>query len=138
MTIVHEFRYYVGFDDVDAAQILYYPRYFHLCHVAFEDYFNQKGPVSYPSLIKERRFGFPAVHVDANFKAPIAYGETITIFVATKHIGTSSLATNYRFIGEGSEKFVATITTVYTDLTLKKAFAIPEELRSFLSGEMVT
>lgn len=40
----------IRFDDVDGAGIVYHPQFFHLCHAAFEDFFDTAAPVSYPQL----------------------------------------------------------------------------------------
>lgn len=135
---VHRFKYSISFDDVDAAGIVYYPRYFHLCHLAFEDFFNQKGPYNYPTLIKERLMGFPTVHIEADYKAPLKYGDVIVVELANASIKNSSMVSTYRFISDADPviKFIAHITTVYTDLVNKRAKAIPEDLRRILCGEM--
>lgn len=141
MTALHVFRYAIGFADVDAAQILYFPRYLHLCHLAFEDLFNQKGLVSYATLIKTNGFGFPAVQVEATFKRPIEYGDTVAIELNTEKIGNTSLTTSYSFFvgSDVDAKFIARITTVYTDLAARKAVTIPPDLRRFLDhGETGT
>ncbi|HEY7698614.1 MAG TPA: acyl-CoA thioesterase, partial [Vicinamibacteria bacterium] len=59
----------IRFDDVDGAGIVYYPQFFHLCHAAFEDFFDTAAPVSYPALVKDRRLGFPTVKIESEFKA---------------------------------------------------------------------
>ena len=60
----------IRFDDVDGAGIVYYPHFFHLCHNAFEDFFDDAASVSYPQLINEKRRGFPTVAIHSDFSAP--------------------------------------------------------------------
>jgi 4-hydroxybenzoyl-CoA thioesterase len=81
----------IRFDDVDGAGIVYYPQYFHLCHAAFEDYFDSTAHISYPEHISKKRLGFPTVAIHSNFTAPLVYGDTAIINIAIKKIGGSSL-----------------------------------------------
>jgi 4-hydroxybenzoyl-CoA thioesterase len=129
------YRYSIKFDDVDAAGLVYYPRFFHLCHVVFEDLFNQKGPISYPKLIKERRIGFPTVHVEATFSHPLRYGDDVEIELKLLEIKNSSVVTAYRFLmKDGLACFYAAITTVCMDLEQEKSLSLPSDLREFLEG----
>lgn len=125
--------YMVRFDDVDAAGIVYYPRYFHYCHLALEDLFDQRGLHSYHHLINERRLGFPTVHVDADFRSPLFYGDRVDIELTVKNIKNSSLLFAYSFVKNGDARacFHAHITTVCVDLIKKVATPVPEDLREF-------
>lgn len=133
---MYNFRYSISFDDVDAAGIVYYPRYFHFCHLALETMFNEKGPYKYPELIFKKRLGLPIVHVEANFQKPLFYGDIVTISVSIKHIGKSSLVTNYRFNKENDDEdyFSTDITTVCIDIDRKQSTTLPDDLRIFFDG----
>ena len=69
----------IRFDDVDGAGIVYYPQFFHLCHKAFEDYFDELAGMSYPQLIKDMRRGFPAVAIESTFVSPLTYGDVAIV-----------------------------------------------------------
>lgn len=127
------FRYVICFDDVDAAGIVYYPRYFHFCHLALESFFNEKAPLRYVDLIYNRRIGLPIVHVEADYKHPIIYGDEIDIEVMNKSIKTSSLITSYRFLKKDQVVFMADVTTVCIDLANNQSMPLPSDLREFLS-----
>lgn len=138
MRTTHRLHYAISFDDVDAAGIVYYPRYFHFCHLAFEDLFNRHWPMSYARLIREKHVGFPTVHIDADYRQPLYYGDSITIDFAIINIGTSSMKVKYSFYGSGNNiTFSATVTTVYSDLVAKKALALPLDLRCFLEEHAI-
>ena len=129
--------YKIRFDDVDGAGILYYPRYFHLCHQALEDSFDSNGaPLSYPELIHDRRLGVPTVAVESNFTAPLEYGDTVIVSMAVEKIGTSSLVLGFKINRESdnTECFTARITTVLTDLDKRRSTPFPDDLRSFFEG----
>jgi 4-hydroxybenzoyl-CoA thioesterase len=130
----------IRFDDVDGAGIVYYPQFFHLCHAAFEDFFDTAAPISYPALVKDRRLGFPTVRIESEFKAPLSYGDVAVVELAIRKIGRSSVVMRYdiRRKRDGALTFQADITTVLVDLDTLKPVAIDSELRGifekFLSG----
>ena len=122
----------IRFDDVDGAGIVYYPRFFHLCHAAFEDFFDAAAPISYPDLIAVRRRGFPTVKIDSDFKAPLSYGDTAIVDVKVEHVGTSSARFRYdiRRKSDGALAFTAAITTVFMDLDTKRSTPLPDAVRA--------
>ena len=122
------------FDDVDGAGIVYYPRVLHLCHAAFEDFFDACGPYSYPTLIRGKRLGFPTVHLDCDFKAPLAYGDTARVTLGVKQVGTSSMKLHYEIFRErdGVLCFIGDITTVLINLDTQASLPITDELRTLL------
>ena len=130
----------IRFDDVDGAGIVYYPQFFHLCHAAFEDFFDSAAPVSYPQLVGERRLGFPTVAIQSEFHAPLSYGDIAIVELSVSEIGNSSLKLGYdiRRKRDGALCFHGDITTVLVDLDTLKPVGIDSELRrileQFLSG----
>jgi len=126
----------IHFDDVDGAGIVYYPRFFHLCHAAFEDLFDTRGPASYPTLIVEQRRGFPTVHIESDFHAPLRYGDAARVHLVVDEIGRSSVKTRYTIerARDGVTSFTATVTTVLIDLDSGRPLPIEEPLRSFFEG----
>lgn len=129
-------NYKIRFEDVDGAGVLYYPRYFHLCHQALEDSFDGGAPMSYPELIHERRLGVPTVAVEGDFKVPLEYGDTVSVSMTVERVGTSSLVLGFRIHrkSDGATCFSARITTVLTDLETWKSTPFPAELRTFFEG----
>ena len=121
----------IRFDDVDGAGIVYYPQFFHLCHGAFEDFFDTAAPISYPTLVKERRLGFPTVAITSEFKAPLSYGDVAVVELTVRKIGRSSLLIAYdiRRKRDGELTFHAEITTVLVDLGTLKPVEIGADLR---------
>jgi 4-hydroxybenzoyl-CoA thioesterase len=121
----------IRFDDVDGAGIVYYPQFFHLCHGAFEDFFDTAAPISYPTLVKERRLGFPTVAITSEFKAPLSYGDVAVVALTVRKIGRSSLVIAYdiRRKRDGALTFHADVTTVLVDLDTLKPVEIDAELR---------
>lgn len=124
----------IRFDDVDGAGIVYYPQFFHLCHKAFEDFFDDIAPVSYPLLIKDMRRGFPAVAIESQFSSPLTYGDTAIVKLAIEKVGVSSAKFHYQ-IHRGHDAqlcFEAHITKVFMNLDTRKSEKLPDEIRSML------
>lgn len=111
-------RQTVRFGDVDPAGIVYYPRYLHFCHVAMEEFFAGALGVPYPKLVAEERLGFPAVHLEVDFRRPLRFGDEIEIETAIEKVGASSLTFRFSFYrsGEDEPASVARVVTVCLDL----------------------
>jgi len=121
----------VRFDDVDGAGIVYYPHFFHLCHKAFEDFFDDAASVSYPQLINEMRRGFPTVAINSEFTGPLRYGDIALVKLAIDKIGNSSAVFSYEIRRKKDSKlcFSAKITKVLMDLDTNEVLPIPDDMR---------
>ena len=122
----------IRFDDVDGAGIVYYPQFFHLCHKAFEDFFDDAASVSYPQLINDQRRGFPTVAIHSDFSAPLRYGDIALVKLEIEKIGRSSAIFAYEIRRKQDSKlcFSAKITKVFMDLENNVVLPIPEDIRS--------
>jgi 4-hydroxybenzoyl-CoA thioesterase len=87
----------VRFADIDHAGIVYYPRFFHYFHLAFEELWRARiGPQAYSEIIDRDCVGFPAVRAECDFKAPLKFGDTAEIEVSIPRLGTKSITFRYR------------------------------------------
>ena len=131
----------IRFDDVDGAGIVYYPQFFHLCHAAFEDFFDTAAPISYPEMIRQRRLGFPTVAIESSFTAPLEYGDTAVVELSVEEVGRTSVTFRYRIRRkrDGVSCFAARVTTVLIQLDTHQPVALPAEFREilerFLAGD---
>ena len=122
----------IRFDDVDGAGIVYYPQFFHLCHAAFEDFFDSAAPVSYPQLVRERRMGFPTVAIESSFSAPLVYGDVAVVELTVERMGRSSVTFGYviRRKRDGAVCFRARVTTVLVSVDTMRPVPLSDEHRS--------
>src|SRR5262249_28097750 len=82
----------VRFADVDHAGIVYYPRYFHYFHLAFEELWRARmGARAYSDLIDRRNIGFPAVRAECEFSAPLRFGDSAEIELTVAKLGGKSI-----------------------------------------------
>ncbi|MCB9593089.1 MAG: acyl-CoA thioesterase [Sandaracinaceae bacterium] len=84
----------VRFGDEDHARIVYYPRFFHFFHCAFEDFFDEQG-YPYRECLDGDGVGWPAVQAHADFERPVRFGEVITVRLTIPRIGTKSITFDY-------------------------------------------
>jgi len=126
----------IRFDDVDGAGIVYYPRFLHLCHATFEDFFDEVAPFSYPALIRDQRLGFPTVHIEADFKAPLAYGDVAVVTLAVTRVGNSSIGTRYEIRRKRDSVlcFTASIDAVLIRLDTGRPEPLTDELKAVFQG----
>lgn len=129
----------VRFADVDHAGIVYYPRFFHLFHLAFEELWRQRiGPRAYSELIDRDRVGFPAVRAECDFKGPLKFGDTAEIVVTVARLGAKSITFRYRVYraADERERTIAaegTVVCAVVDLAKFVAIAVPERVATLLA-----
>jgi len=128
------YRTPVRFADIDHAGIVYYPRFFHYFHLAFEELFRDRmGPRAYVELLDHHRTGFPAVRAEADYQAPLRFGDTAEIEVSVTRVGTSSIGFRYRVYraaepdhpGAAERRLCATGATVCAVVDLDRFRAVP-------------
>ncbi len=122
----------IRFGATDPAGILYYPEVFHLCHGVFEDFFTDRIGRTYADLLNHDRVGFPTVHVESDFFAPIRYGESLRVTMRVEKIGSSSLGLLFRGeLADSRAAFVARIVKTAASLDTFRSVSMPETLRGF-------
>jgi 4-hydroxybenzoyl-CoA thioesterase len=107
----------VRFGEIDHARVVYYPRFFHYFHQAFEEWFRQALGVPYPDLVNREHVGFPSVRIDSEFLKPLRYGDRVRVEIEVADIGKSSLTLRYTAVRlpDGETSARATIKTVAID-----------------------
>jgi 4-hydroxybenzoyl-CoA thioesterase len=128
----------VRFEDVDAAQIVFFARFFNYGHEAMEAFFGQLEG-GYARLIVERRIGMPAVHVECDFRAPLRFGDVARIEVTVPHVGHTSCSFRYAFRRALDGVEVASLLHVcaVSDLRELRAIPIPDDVRAVLERHLV-
>lgn len=132
----------VRFEEVDAAGIAFFGYFLNWCHEAMASFFDPI-PGGYAGLILDRRFGFPAVHVTSDWKAPVRYGDRMSIETSVARIGTTSVTFRYVFTrlasSRGSAAHVATIdhVCVATNLETMTKAPLPDDCRALLEQHRI-
>jgi len=126
----------VRFADIDPAGVVYYPRFLHYCHTAMEDFFERALALPYPKLTREHRIGFPAVHLDVDFRSPLRYGDEVAITVSIARLGKTSVDWRYDLARAGDGRLSAEIriVTACLDFDTFRARELPGWLRELLGA----
>jgi 4-hydroxybenzoyl-CoA thioesterase len=95
---VHRLAVRVGWGHCDPAGIVYFPRFFEMFHEAMETWFADHLGVSYREVIVGRKIGFPAVHTEADFTTPSAFGDRLVIEQRVERLGRRSITFAYRVL----------------------------------------
>ena len=121
MTFKTQLRYRFG--DIDDAGIAYYPKLLHYFHCAFEDWWADALGRPYPTLLHEDKLGLPTVKLEAEFFAPVRYGDDPWVHIGVLRIGDSSVEFGFWMTrGDDARPLCrARVTTATVDMrTLKK------------------
>jgi 4-hydroxybenzoyl-CoA thioesterase len=127
----------IRFEEVDAAQIVFFARYLHFAHEAMERFFaGLEG--GYPRLINERHVGFPAVDVRIRYHAPTRYGDALRIETTTARLGGRSAVLRYRMIRESDGVLACEVehTVVTSDLVAMRSVDMPSDVRATFADHL--
>ena len=128
----------VRFSDIDHAGIVYFPRFFHWFHLAFEELWRERlAPGGYAELMNRERIGFPAVHASCDFTAPLRFGDTAEVELSVPRLGAKSITWRYKVyrVDDTGRTLCAEgrVVSASVDLTRFVAVAVPERIVAVLA-----
>lgn len=118
----------VRFAQVDAAGIVFYPRYFEMVNDAVEDWFAAMD-LDFATMHRDRHMGVPTVKLEATFLVPSELGDRLTVSITPQEIGRSSCTLAVVFACAGRERLRVTVVLVCMDLGARRSMPWPDELR---------
>lgn len=133
MTFISKQR--IRFGDIDHAQVVYYPNFFHYMHCAFEDFFDHQN-MHYRTCLDQDRVGWPAVHTEADFKSPLVFGEDLEVHVNVIAITEKSATFTYLGYSRGKLSFSGKTVVACVDLNTFKAIVIAEKYRTLFEKHL--
>ena len=132
----------IKFEEVDAANIVFFARFATYAHEAMEHFFGGLEG-GYSRLILERRVGLPAVHVEIAFTTPARYGDLLRIETRVARVGNKSAVLWYRMHHAGNDpakqgRLVCELkhTVVTTDLRTLTSCEMPADVRALLTQHL--
>jgi 4-hydroxybenzoyl-CoA thioesterase len=130
---VFVFRRPVRFAEVDAAGIVFFPRYHEYCHDALEALFGEL-PGGYAALFRERDLGVPTVHVETDFKSPLRFGDVARFEITIERVGRTSLTFYHTIRREADGIIAATVrhVVVMTRISTLTPIPVPADVRALL------
>lgn len=126
----------VCFSDIDNAGIVYYPRFLHYFHLAMEEFFINELGIDYADVLHERNVSLPTVHLEADFRRRLKYGDRIDMEVRVLEVGRSSIRwgyKGYREVGGDGLVVEGNNVTVCVDTGTFEKIAVPDWLRQGLA-----
>lgn len=124
----------VRFAHVDAAGIVFYPRYFEIVSAAVEDFFAQGVGADFCSLHLERGIGVPMVRLEAEFVRPSRLGDVLDIAIEVARLGTSSVMLSFDIRCKDQQRLKVESVLVCTALQSGRAEPWPDDVRAKLSS----
>ncbi len=128
-------RVRVRFGDEDHAQIVYYPRFFHFFHCAFEDFFDEQG-YPYRACLDVDRVGWPAVHAESDFQRPVRFGEVLEIEVRVTRVGDKRATFEYVGRTNGEQACRGRIVVACISMDTYEARSIPDKYRALFERHL--
>jgi 4-hydroxybenzoyl-CoA thioesterase len=125
-------RYRYRFGDIDDAGIAYYPKLLHYFHCCFEDWFGDALGIPYARIMHEQKLGLPAVRLEAEFFAPIRYGDEPVVNLGVLRIGNSSVELGFWMnLADGTRPCCrARVITASVDMDTMQKMPLPAEWRT--------
>ena len=121
------------FAEVDAAGLVFFPRYHEYCHDALEAFFGEL-PGGYAALFRQRDLGVPTVHLETDFKSPLRYGDVARFEMAIERVGRTSLTFYHTIRREADGVVAATVrqVVVMTTISTLTPILVPDDVRELL------
>jgi 4-hydroxybenzoyl-CoA thioesterase len=117
----------VRFAHVDAAGIVFYPRFFEMLNAAVEDWFAELGR-DFRALHLEDRIGTPTVRLETEFAAPAMLGDMLEISLTPLKVGSSSCTYRFVFESGGTLRLKGEAVLVCMDLDAQRSRPWPEAI----------
>lgn len=126
----------VRFQDVDAASIVFFPRIIEYMSDAYVGFLTSRG-MHLPRSIEASDYRVPLVHAEADYFAPMRFGDPIVVEVVAVDVGRTSFRVGYRVRhADGRVAAVGQTAHVTVGLPAFKPIPLPEELRAALESKM--
>ena len=119
----------VRFAHIDAAGIVFYPRYFEMLNAAVEDYFAQAVGVDFAEMHLNRGLGVPTVAIQSTFSRPSKLGDLLDFRLSVPRVGRSSMELAVTVVCGEETRFEVSATLVCMDLAAGRSVAWPDDMR---------
>ena len=124
----------VRWGDVDAAGIVFYPRYFEMFETCISTLFERATGLTKFQMLRTYEFsGYPVVQARAQFLASAKYGDDVIAETSISEFRRSSFDVRHRVLNDGKLAVDGFETRVWVarhpdDATRLKAKPIPEDV----------
>jgi 4-hydroxybenzoyl-CoA thioesterase len=133
MTYIHRTK--IRFAHIDAAGIVFYPRYFEMLNAAVEDWFSDAFGHDFKTLHIDNRIGTPTVQMTSEFVAPSMLGDEIDISLSPLAVGNSSCTFAFVFSCGDNVRVRGSAVLVCMDLDKQKSRPWPEKIKAAMQSD---
>lgn len=124
----------VRFQEIDAAGTIYYSRVFEYFGDVYVDLL-ERGGVNVPRALAKRDWFAPLVHAEAEYLAPMRFGDAVVVHVVKVRCGKSAATIGYRIVSsEGQPLAVGHTVHVFVDGTTFRPCPLPPDVLKALTG----
>lgn len=124
----------VRFNHVDAAGIVFYPRYYEMLNELVERWLDEGLGTSFREIHLEQKIGLPARRISVEFLKASKLGDKLTFQLRLAKIGRSSLELDVVCLCDGETRLKADMVLVCVSLSPFNAIAIPTALRERMAA----
>jgi 4-hydroxybenzoyl-CoA thioesterase len=128
----------VRFAHVDAAGIVFYPRYFEMVNQVVEDWFEAELGTSFRDLHIDGTNGVPAVRIETDFLRPSRLGDRLRFALDVVALGRSRIDLRIVASLDGEERVRVRLVLAYVALSPLQSCAIPDALRARIETFLVS
>ena len=125
----------IHFADTDAAGVVFFARYYSICHEAYEEAITAAG-LPFKSLFDEAGTIIPVSKSEAKYLRPLVCGDMLRITLRYERLTPDSYAIHYELFKLGHpEKLAAVVRTEHVCISTKsrERQALAPELEAALS-----
>lgn len=124
----------VRFQDVDAAGTIFFPKVFEYFSDAYLELLLAAG-LDVPGDLARRTAAAPLVHSEADYLAPLRFGDQVDVEVVLAHVGGSSTAFAHRIRKlDGTVAVIGQTVHVWVSGKTFEPVPVPEALRVYLAS----
>jgi 4-hydroxybenzoyl-CoA thioesterase len=124
----------VRFAHVDAAGIVFYPRYLEMVNETVERWFEEGLGVGFHALHFVRRCGVPTRRITVDYLKPSRLGDKLTFTLRVAKIGRSSFDVDVDCTCGEEMRVKAAVTLVYASAEPLASMPIPDDLRARMTA----
>jgi 1,4-dihydroxy-2-naphthoyl-CoA hydrolase len=124
----------VRFQDVDAAGTIYYARAFEYFGDVYLDLWVGAG-LDVRGMLERRELAAPLIHAEADYLAPLRFGDDVSVEIVKAEVGTSSTTYGYRITKAGGEvAAIGETRHVWVDGKTFRPTPLPEALKRHIES----
>lgn len=125
-------RRVVRFQDVDAAGTIFFPRVLEYMADAYQEVLERAG-IDVPRILRDRVMAAPLAHAEADYLAPMLFGDAVEVEVVCARIGSKSVTFGHRIKKGDTVAAVGATVHVFVDGETFQPIGVPDALRTYLA-----